>query len=267
MKRGNCVNYNHCELALSDKIIDIEILEDKICKECGEPLVEISKKKSKQKFNWFRRAKREGVCTNDKNCDLALSDKVIKIYTKDDVVCKECHSMLEIRKIVKKKRNFKKVFFWIIIIGILGYTAYINRYKITIPEFIESFLFTTPKEFTKQNIETFFNELIDVNEQDDAKETLYYYAPISTYYKYKSVNRDYIYKTKLYFYKKYPKREFKLGDVKVIRKNATRCEIERDITYKYESPSHKIKEGFTKEFVVLKHYLNTFEIVSIKTIK
>ena len=122
MKQGKCINYNFCSLALKDVVINITESRDSLCKECKESLVVIEQKNQKKsKFkrkikSFFREAKREGTCSNDKNCNIALRDKVIKIYDKEDTNCRECNRPLNIRKVEKKVRrfniiNFKTLFF------------------------------------------------------------------------------------------------------------------------------------------------------------
>jgi tetratricopeptide (TPR) repeat protein len=112
MREGKCKNYNHCNLAIEDKTVNILTSKDIFCKECGEALFI---KESKKTFKLIKRAKRQGICQNDKNCNLALEDKIIKIYTKEDVICKECGSQLEIKRIERIKINFKILFFLIFI--------------------------------------------------------------------------------------------------------------------------------------------------------
>jgi tetratricopeptide (TPR) repeat protein len=123
MRQGKCENYNHCNLALEDKIINILTKEDVFCKECGESLENIKLKKN---FSLKRKkVKRHGICRNDNNCNLALEDKIIKIYTKKDVICKECGFQLEIKRIERTKINFKifnfKILFFLIFISIIYY--------------------------------------------------------------------------------------------------------------------------------------------------
>lgn len=129
MKKGKCRNYNFCSLSLENKVINIEANRKSLCLECQAPLFIIEKEvKKKQKFRrfkfLFKGAKREAICNNDKNCNLALKDKVIKIYDIEDVNCRECNRPLNIRPVTQKKRNFNIInfkFLFFLLIFIIVY--------------------------------------------------------------------------------------------------------------------------------------------------
>lgn len=121
MKQGVCKNYNYCTIAQNNIIVDVSSSKNSFCKECGEPLI-LKKEKRKKNF-LFKKVKRYGYCTNDVNCNLALNNKRIKIYTKEDTTCRECNTTLRIVDIERK--TFKLFSFRNLFIVLILFIIYV----------------------------------------------------------------------------------------------------------------------------------------------